>query len=74
MDIVKQRRGEVNGTVAVFGIGFVFEILCFGSRPSVSRVAIVVVIQASLAWGGWGLEWDLGEVVEGEGGIFGIIV
>jgi len=31
----------------------------------------VVAIQASLAWGWWGLEWGWGEVVEGEGGNFG---
>ena len=32
---------------------------------------IVVAIQASLAWVGWGLERGWGEVVEGEGGILG---
>jgi hypothetical protein len=69
MDIVKQRRGDVNGTVAVFGIGFVYEFFVFGFRCLVSRVGIAVLIQASVAWGGCGAERDLGDVVEGEGGI-----
>jgi hypothetical protein len=46
-------------------------------RFEISRVGILVmaadalVIQASVAWGGWGLERGWGEVVEGEGRDFG---
>ena len=35
--------------------------------------ASALVIQASVAWGGWGLERGWGEVVEGEGGDFWIV-
>ena len=56
--------------VSIFGIRFVYEYFVFGLSAMGPRGAIVLLIQASVAWGGWGLERGWGEVVEGEGGIF----
>jgi hypothetical protein len=57
--------------VSIFGIRFVYEYFEFGCSAMGPRGASALVIQASVAWGGWRLERDWGDVVEGEGGIFG---
>lgn len=46
--------------VSIFGIRFVYEYFEFGFPAMVSRGASALVIQASVAWGGWGLERWLG--------------
>jgi hypothetical protein len=57
--------------VSIFGIRFVYEYFEFGCSAMGPCGASASAIQASVAWGGWGLERGWGEVGEGEGGIFG---